>query len=118
MKLQLQTQTLRFRINEAELAELLAGKPVGNTTLLPNGDVFESAINLAATDVASLETFPGLWHFQLPRAAVLAYVDRLPCRDSLEFNLPLKGDGTSLEVCFEVDVRDSVRARGVHRSKR
>ena len=117
MKLQLQTQTLRFRIDEAELAELLAGKPVGNTTMLPNGDVFESTVNLTAADAAEIETFPGLWQLQLPRAAVLAYVERLPCRDRLRFSLPVEGGG-SLEVGFEVDVRDSVRARGVGRSRR
>ena len=117
MKLQLQLQTIRFRINEAELAQLLAGKPVGNVTALPNGDGFESTVNLVAADVASLETFPGRWHLLLPRAAVLAYVDRLPCRDSLVFNLRVKGGDTSLELCFEVDVRDSVRARGIGRSK-
>ncbi len=45
-------------------------------------------------------------------ASVEEYVQRLPCRDGVEFTFPAAGD-VALELVFEVDVRDSVRRRGV-----
>ncbi|MNM78347.1 hypothetical protein D3C81_902450 [compost metagenome] len=47
----------------------------------------------------------------LPRGSVEDLAGRLPCRDGLAFALYLD-DGTTLQLQFDVDVRDSVRQRG------
>lgn len=107
MKVQLQEQTIRFRINEDELTQLLTGAQLHNTTRLPNGDALQQTITLMSEANAR---FDGT--LALPRADVEAYCNRLPCRDGLEFSFPLD-DGGVLQVAFEVDVRDSVRNRGI-----
>lgn len=106
MKLQLQTQALRLRIDEGELAELLAG----GTLTLQLGPQDRRLLNLMVTLGADLQFGAepsGPWRLQLPAAELRAYVDTLPRRDALA--LPLTPD---LHLDFEVDVRDSLRARG------
>ncbi|KGM52295.1 hypothetical protein N792_04065 [Lysobacter concretionis Ko07 = DSM 16239] len=115
MKLQVQAQTLRFRIDEAELAVLLAEGQAGSRTVLPQGAAFELVIKLDASAAPTLDVAPGVWRLVLPRDAVVAYVDTLPCREGLAFELPLEAGDQRLTLAFEVDVRDSVRARGVIR---
>jgi len=114
MKLQVHGQSLRLRIDEAELARLLAGETILNTTTLGAGQVFAQSLELRAADVPELETSAGRWTVRLPRTVVDDYVLRLPCRDALAFELPLPGDAT-LSLRFEVDVRDSLQARGPRR---
>lgn len=108
MKVQLQGQILRFRIDEAELAALQAGQAVENLTRFPGGSLRQSVV---LTDAAEPALENGA-HLQLPRVLLEPYVARLPCRDGLAIRLPLD-DGDAVEVDFEVDVRDSVRNRGV-----
>ncbi len=111
MKVQLQNQSLRLRIDEAELASLRAGAGVGNRTRLPGG--LDCAQRVILGDAAA-PAFSGTaqdWCLQLPRADVEAYVGRLPCRDGLRYRLPVAESG-ALGVDFEVDVRDSARVRG------
>lgn len=105
MKVQMQGQALRFRIDEAELAALLAGAETVNRSVLPGGGTFVQALTLAERGGAALECASGHWHLRLPRAEVEAYIGRLPCREGLEFRLE------RVQLTFEVDVRDSVRKR-------
>lgn len=114
MKLQVHGQSLRLRIDEAELARLLAGETILNTTTLGAGQVFAQSLDLRAADVPELETRAGRWTLRLPRTVVDDYVLRLPCRDALAFELHLPGDA-SVSLRFEVDVRDSLQARGARR---
>lgn len=109
MKLQLHAQTLRWRIDEAELSTLLDVGVVASCTRLP-GIEFAQQLALDEGDAARLEADPGGWYLRLPRAAVLAHAERLPCRDAQEFHVET-GVGDALRVLFEVDVRDSVRMR-------
>lgn len=118
MKVQLQDQSLRLRIGEAELARLLAGETVENLTRFPAGLVSRQQVRLIEAALPSLLAEPGGWCFGLPREQLLGYVQRLPCRDGLMFQLPL-ADRDAIEIHFEVDVRDSMRSRGaVPRSAR
>ncbi|MFZ5606999.1 MAG: hypothetical protein ACOY4A_07215 [Pseudomonadota bacterium] len=110
MKVQMQGQRLRFRIDEAELAALQAGQTVKNMTCTPGGSQRQS---VALSDAAGPVFGPGM-HLALPRDLLESYAQRLPCRDALVIRLPLDG-GDMLQVDFEVDVRDSVRSRG-HRA--
>ena len=119
MKLQLQGQRVRLRVDEAELARLLSGETVVNRTLLGASSEFSQWLVLAAgsgageaaKNVPSLVMRDGNWHVALPRSAVEAYAGQLPCRHALGFELDL-GGAEMVGVDFEVDVRDSLKARG------
>mgnify|MGYP006206192543 CR=1 FL=1 len=110
MKVQMQGQVLRIRIDEAELARLQAGETIENLTRLPGGESARHAVSVGQGGPTLTATSEG-WTFLLPRALLEPYVARLPCRDGLLVRLPVAG-GIELEVDFEVDVRDSVRSRG------
>lgn len=114
MKLQLQGQRMRLRLDEAELARLLAGEAIVNATELGQGARFCQSLSLHAATQPALQSTPGEWRVGLPDAAVRAYVQRLPCREALSFELD-RGDGVSLWLHFEVDVRDSLQLRGARR---
>lgn len=111
MKVQMQGQSMRLRIDETELSRLQAGQVVGNLTRFPGG----ACLCLAVRQVESLSpvllTTDGGWRLDLPRGLLEPYVARLPCREGLRLDFPAGGE--RLEVGFEVDVRDSVRIRGV-----
>lgn len=111
MKVQMQGQSLRIRISETELAQLQGAGRVDNQTRLPGGRVC-FALQRVECDVPSLRVEPDGWVFSLPRGMLEAYVARLPCREGVEVRLPMEG-GDALDVAFEVDVRDSVRSRGI-----
>ncbi|HPO25535.1 MAG TPA: hypothetical protein PK135_12830, partial [Arenimonas sp.] len=87
MKLQIQEQTLRFRIDESELETLLSEEVLVNTLRLPSGESFVQSLSLVKTETAALETHALNWCLKLPKAMVEAYVKRLPCRDALSFTL-------------------------------
>jgi hypothetical protein len=114
MKLQLQGQRMRLRLDEAELARLLADEPIVNATGLGTGLGFCQSLRLHADAQPTLQATPGEWQVGLPGAAVRDYVQRLPCRDALEFTLACD-DGAVLALAFEVDVRDSLKMRGARR---
>lgn len=122
MKLQLQAQRVRLRIDEAELACLLAGETVANRTRLGATAEFSQWLALSPGSGAGEDTgsTPSLvvrddgWHVALPRNAVEAYARQLPCRHALGFELDL-GGAEMIGVDFEVDVRDSLKARGPRR---
>ena len=111
MKLQIQGQSLRFRIDEAELAQLLAGAALVNSTELGAGQSFRQSLRLKGIAAPALAISPESWDLTLPEEVVRAYVTQLPCRAALHLELPLP-EGRALSVHFEVDVRDSVRRRG------
>lgn len=116
MKLQINGQQLRLRIDEDELGQLRGGSTLSGITYLPGASVFEWLMQFHGGDGAELSVDDGRWRIALPIAAVDAYVERLPCKEGLDFALPTVG-GKTLDLVFEVDVRDSVRRRGV-RSRR
>lgn len=113
MKLQLQDARLRLRLSEAEFARLLADQPVLSRTPLPGGAL---VIALRAIDAAQNFAFTGslpALSLLAPRAMLLDYQQRLPCREGIEAEVET-GDGL-LALSLEVDVRDSVRSRGAAR---
>lgn len=108
MKVQLQDQTLRLRIDEAELAQLFDGASVGNRTRWPDGTVEEQRLVLGPAH--GWQRDADGWQMMLSDAQVRAFAARLPSRDGLEIVLPVPG-GEPLQLLFDVDVRDSVRHR-------
>jgi hypothetical protein len=113
MKVQIDGQHLRLRIDEAELAALRDGATLENTTRL--GDVaWRQRLRLTDAGEPLLQTSAGNWVVEIPRPMLEAYAARLPCREGLA--LPLRsGGGPAIELVLEVDVRDSVRRRGAIR---
>lgn len=116
MKWQISDQQWRLRVTEDELQRLREGHTLTSTTALPGNAVFRLRLALAAVAQAHIEHDADHdgddWKISLPTASVEAYVQRLPCRDGVDFVLPV-GTDTTLELAFEVDVRDSIRHRGV-----
>lgn len=115
MKVQLQGQALRLRIDEAELAQLLAGVTVGNETHWPDGRVERQQLALA--DGHGWQRDGDGWRVMLDESEVNALAAHLPSRDGLSLSLPAQG-GKALQVLFDVDVRDSVRQRRAGRQGR
>ncbi len=114
MKVQLQGQLVRLRISEAELTRLQAGGTVDNLTRLPAGLLLRQWLRLGDDAQPALQVDAGGWGCLLPRAELASYVARLPCREGLRLRLPLaEGAEDVVEIDLEVDVRDSVRSRGV-----
>ncbi|MCS4279214.1 hypothetical protein [Stenotrophomonas rhizophila] len=110
MKLQFQHQSLRIRLDEAELAQLLSGGSVVNRTVFGPGQAWSQQIRLERTSAARLAGDVQHLDILLPYEAVTAYSLRLPCREGIVFMLDTDGD--TLQLQFDVDVRDSVRQRG------
>ncbi|MBX3689229.1 hypothetical protein [Dokdonella sp.] len=113
MKIQMQGQALRLRIDEAELATLFDQGWIENLTWLSHEAACCQRIEIADAELA-LQGDATAWCLRIPRQQLADYVARLPCRDGLEWNLPI-GSRRSVQVSFEVDVRDSVRKRGASR---
>jgi hypothetical protein len=113
MKLQLQGQHLRLRIDESEFSALRAGATLENTTALGTcawrqsvcqADAIGPAVHAAGDHLA----------IAIPKQLLDAYAARLPCRDGLSMRVQ-PAAGPALDVVLEVDVRDSIRARGPRR---
>jgi hypothetical protein len=110
MKLQIEGQKLRVRIDEDELARLLAGEVVETGTQF--ADAF--AIRFEVRAIQGAASFSGqadTWLISLPMAAVREHAQRLPTREGLRYSLARKDSAESLDMLFDVDVRDSVIRR-------
>lgn len=112
MKVQLQTGSMRLRIDESELADLLAGNPLALRCAVAATPLF--ALRLTLSDRLQLQLTPAAgWQLTLPTAALRDYATTLPRRDALVLEL---GDGAApLRIDLEVDVRDSLQRRGPRR---
>lgn len=108
MKLQLQPQSLRLRLDEAELAALLAGQPLGLDVGQGTTTLFTLRVGLG--QAAGLHADGPAWRLTLPEPELRAYIETLPRRDALALTL-----GGDLRLDFEVDVRDSLQVRGPRR---
>jgi hypothetical protein len=107
MRVQLERQTLRLRIDETELAQLLAGGVAENRTCLPDGRTEIQRVRLGRL---AWQRDDACWHIELPDDDVRALSARLPSREGLQFKLSTQ-DGNDLQILFDVDVRDSARKR-------
>ncbi|KGI79121.1 DUF7009 family protein [Oleiagrimonas soli] len=110
MRVQLQAQSLRIRLQEDEFAQLRAGETVENRSALPHGHVAVQRVRAGEDAQPDWRLDGDAWVLIVPRTMLDAYAERLPTRDglSLRFDTP---DGHALDVLFDVDVRDSARAR-------
>lgn len=115
MKVQLQHQSVRIRLDEDELARLLAGDTLGNLTRFGTAPPWALLVALGEQDAAALVYEGHTPRIVLPAGLIRAYNERLPCRDGLSF--ALEHGHELLKLQFDVDVRDSVRQRGAVRRR-
>jgi hypothetical protein len=108
MKLQVQQQSLRVRVTEAELRDLLAGSTLRLDLGFDGNDLL--AVELATGRDTSFAA-DAVWRLSLSEADLRVYAGTLPRRDALVTELTGSG-GKPLRLEFEVDVRDSVKVRG------
>ncbi|HET7663008.1 MAG TPA: hypothetical protein VFK31_05140 [Rhodanobacteraceae bacterium] len=112
MRVQQQNQSLRLRIDEAELARLLADDAVQNETCWPDGRIERQRLTLA--EQLDWQRDDDGWCVTLPASEVHTLAARLPSRDGLSWEMPVSGK-EALRILFDVDVRDSTRKRHGHR---
>ena len=108
MRVQLEGQTLRLRIDEAELAQMLDGGVAENRTCLPDGRIETQQVRLAGQ--LGWQRDDSHWRVDLPDPDVRALGARLPSREGVHFDLSTP-HGNVLRIQFDVDVRDSARKR-------
>lgn len=111
MKFQIESQKLRVRIDEEELARLLAGEVLETRTGFADAFAIDFAVRTTHGDAATFCGQADAWQIGLPDAALREHAARLPTREGLSYTLAGKGAGGTLQLLFDVDVRDSVRHR-------
>lgn len=109
MKLQLEDQQWRVRIDEDELQQLLARETVTMASDAAGRFRLQAVVHLHDGAIAKLEGDAAHWTLALPGAPVRELAGRLPTRDGLTFELPGEAPGSALQIRFDVDVRDSAR---------
>ncbi|MFZ0870958.1 MAG: hypothetical protein WAM90_09545 [Rhodanobacter sp.] len=111
MKFQIEGQKLRIRIDEDELARLLAGEALATRTGFADAFAISFAVRTTQDDAATLIGQADAWQIGLPDAELREHAARLPTREGLRYTLAGKGTENTLQLLFDVDVRDSVRHR-------
>jgi hypothetical protein len=111
MKLQIEAQHLRIRIDEEELAQLLEGHAVVGHTQFAKAFMMHCTLRLQHGDEPVFTGQADAWQIGLPEAAVREHAARLPTREGLRYLIPGEQGIDALELLFDVDVRDSVRRR-------
>src|SRR4051812_30172714 len=114
MKVQLQRQHLRLRIDESELAALRSGGTLENVSTF-GVHAWRQTLRQTNATAPALDSNLGCCAIELPKSLIDAYAARLPCRVGLSLSLQ-PAVGPMLGIVLEVDVRDSVRTRGPRRA--
>jgi hypothetical protein len=113
MKIQLDGQRLRLRIDEDELARLIGGEAVDAATALSPQVAMRWHLLLCDIGAPGLLADPGVLRVRLPREDFTAFANARPRRDGLRFDWNDTGM-EPLRVTVDIDVRDSHR-RGAQR---
>ena len=114
MKVQLQGQHLRLRIDESELAALRTGTVLENVTRL-GAITWRQTLRQTNAMGPALDAKADACAIGIPRSLVDDYAARLPCREGLRLLLQ-SAEGVAIDFMLEVDVRDSIRTRGPKRT--
>lgn len=105
MKLQVKGQSIRLRLTEADLAELLATGQCSDSTSLGAGHCWSRTLRLVEADTGFTREGES-WRFAIPRHAFEAFASERPRRDGYLATLD-GGTSHAIELSVEVDVRDS-----------
>jgi hypothetical protein len=112
MRVQLENDTIRVRIDEDELAELLDGVALLGSTAFGSAFVMRYAVDATRHEHCLLDGNAHEWRLEVPQAELQALRDRLPSKDGLTYDIPGR-DTVATRVLLDVDVKDSVRRRRV-----
>ncbi|TCV95941.1 hypothetical protein EC912_102286 [Luteibacter rhizovicinus] len=110
MRVQLQGHTVRLRIDEDELSELLGGVSIIGTTAFGSLFLMRYAVSLHEGRTCRLDGQAADWRIDLPDAEVRELASRLPSKEGLIFDVPTGGID-AMRILFDVDVKDSARRR-------
>ncbi|HEX7817047.1 hypothetical protein [Dyella sp.] len=109
MKLQIESQALRLRIDEEELSRLLAGRTLVTLSRFAGAFTMTCTLSLGQGQGAMLSGQADVWLVVVPEKDVREHAQRLPTRDGLRYTV---GEAEqAMELLFDVDVRDSARRR-------
>ncbi|MEP6898998.1 MAG: hypothetical protein ABI870_10745 [Rhodanobacter sp.] len=111
MKLQIDGQKLRVRVDEEEFSQLLGGAAVEVRTHFADAFVIHFALRTTAAQEPGFDGRSNEWRICLPATDLHAHAARLPTRDGLRYRLAGKDGAAPLELLFDVDVRDSAKRR-------
>lgn len=110
MNLRFSPDSIRFRVNHEEFAQLLAGRAVSLELPLPKDHVYRASVRPSVLGKWQLERDPtGLW-LTIPAGELAALSEALPSREGLRHKFDLTS-GNSIEVAVEVDLKDKHRRR-------
>lgn len=104
MKIQIEPAQLRFRLDRAEFAALLAAQPLQVRWPLAAEQILTVRVQAASMALPDWQATALNWRLQLPAAELAALAARLPCRDGLSWHIG-SGDAT-LRLCLDVDIHD------------
>lgn len=110
MRVQLENDTVRVRIDEDELAELLGNVALLGSTAFGKAFVMRYSVDATDGDACTLEGNAHEWRLKVPMSELSALQSRLPSKDGLVFDIP-GHDTVATTVRFDVDVKDSLRRR-------
>jgi len=110
MRVQLEDDTVRVRINEDELTELLQDVALLGSTSFGMAFTMRYAIDATDADACTLSGTAHEWRMEVPRGALRELQAKLPSKDGLTFDIPGR-DTVATTVRFDVDVKDSLRRR-------
>jgi hypothetical protein len=106
MNVRFSDQHIRFRVNRAELDQLISGRRLALNVPMPRAHKFHASINVTQMGDWQLDSDPtGLW-LSIPRTAIESLASDKPSKEGLVHDFDL-GQGQHLSVGFEVDLKAS-----------
>ncbi len=104
MKIQIEPAQLRFRLDRAEFAALLAAQPLQARWPLAPEQTLRVTVQATTAAEPVWQATALNWQLQLPAAELAALAARLPCRDGLSWRIDC--GGTPLCLSLDVDIHD------------
>jgi hypothetical protein len=110
MRVQLENDTIRVRIDEDELAELLDNVALMGSTAFGRAFTMRYAIDATNGPACVLDGNAHEWRLEVPLAHLAELKARLPAKDGLVYDIP-GNDTVATTVVLDVDIKDSLKRR-------
>ena len=111
MKIQLQGQSLRVRLSEADVETLLTVGHCDDVTTIAGLGHWRRRLWLGESAQLLLSATDDLWQLVVSKKDFTEFVATRPRRDGLQIELAGEGESEALEISIEVDLRDARRRR-------